>query len=55
MKLSFFENILIGAALMFLTALQSKITNPTELAALQAAITFLQDLTAGTIGSTPAA
>lgn len=47
MKLSWWEEFIIGAAISFLTVLQSKITNQTELAALQGALTFLQKLMAG--------
>ena len=48
-KLSWWEEFIIGAAASFLTVLQQKITNQTELAALQAALTFLQKLMAGTV------
>jgi len=43
-SLSWWEQFIIGAAVSFLTVLASKITNPVELAALQAAIAFLQKL-----------
>jgi len=49
LKLSWWEEFIIGAALSFLTVLQSKLTNPTELAALQAAIVFLQQLMTGSV------
>jgi hypothetical protein len=49
LKLSFWEEFIIGAAISFLTMLQSKIKNPTELAALQAAIEFLQKLLGGNV------
>jgi hypothetical protein len=45
-KLSWWEQFIIGAAVSFLTLIASKITNATELAALQAAIAFLQKLLA---------
>ncbi len=45
--LSWWEQIVIGMALSFLTALESRLTNPTELAALQAAVAFLQSLLGG--------
>jgi hypothetical protein len=47
--LSWWEQFIIGAAVSLLTLLQTKITNPTELAAIQAAITFLQKLLSGTV------
>ena len=53
-KLSFWEEFIISAALSFLTALQSKLTNTVELAAIEASIEFLQDLLSGTVGK-PAA
>jgi hypothetical protein len=49
LKLSFWEQFIIGAAISFLTVLQSQIKNPVELAALQAALAFLQKLLAGTV------
>ena len=52
--LSWWEQIIFGSALSFLTILQTKIKNQTELAALQGAITFLQDLLGGNVGA-PAA
>ena len=51
MSLSWWEQFIITAALSFLTLLTTKLTNTTELAALQGAITFLQDLLAGKIGT----
>jgi hypothetical protein len=48
--LSWWEQLIIGSALSFLTALQSKLTNATELAALQAAAAFLQSLLSGQVG-----
>lgn len=50
LQLSWWEQFIISAALSFLTLIGSKITNPTELAALQAAIAFLQKLLSGTVG-----
>ena len=40
-KLSWWEEFIVGATISFLTVLQSKLSNPTELAGLQAAIGFL--------------
>lgn len=50
--LSIFEQFAISTALLFLQLLASKITNKTELAALDAAITFLQKLLAGQVSAT---
>ena len=44
LAVSWWEQFILGAAVSFLTVLESKIKNPTELAALQAAVTFLQRL-----------
>ena len=44
LTLSWWEQFIIGAAISFLTVLQTKITNQTEVAALQATIAFLQKL-----------
>jgi hypothetical protein len=49
LQLSWWEQFIIGAALSFLTVIASKLTNPTEQAALQAAIAFLQKLLAGQV------
>ena len=43
-QLNWWEQFVVGAAVALLTELSSKITNATEKAALQAAITFLQNL-----------
>ena len=48
-KPSWWEEFILGAAVSFLGVLQSRITNPTELAALEAAIAFLQKLLSGTV------
>jgi hypothetical protein len=48
-KLSRWEKSIIGAAIGLLTVLAGKITNPTELAALQAALVFLNKLTTGNV------
>jgi hypothetical protein len=48
-KISWWEEFILGAAVSFLTVLASKITNPVELAALQAAIAFLQKLLGGQV------
>ena len=42
--LSWFETFIVQAVIGLLGVLATKISNPTELAALQAAITFLQKL-----------
>lgn len=47
--LSWWEQFIVGAAVSLLTLLQTKITNPTELAAIQAAIAFLQKLNDGLV------
>lgn len=49
MKLSFWEEFLVSAVVSLLTVLQGKIKNPTELAALEAALAFLQKLNAGNV------
>lgn len=51
MKLSWWEEFIVGAALSFLTVLQSKITNTAELAALAGTVAFLQKLMAGTVAT----
>ena len=48
-NLSWWEQFIIGASISLLTLLASKIKNPTELAALQAALAFLQKLLTGTV------
>ena len=54
-KLSWWEEFIIGAAVSFLTMLISKITNPIEQAGLQSALMFLQRLMNGqvTVSSEP--
>lgn len=47
--LSFWEEFLITSAISMLTVLESKLTNQTEIAALQAAVQFLQKLLGGTV------
>jgi len=47
--LSWWEEFIVGAAVSFLTVLVSKITNPVELAAAQAALDFLNRLLAGQV------
>jgi hypothetical protein len=49
LQLSWWEQFIVTAAISLLTMLQSKLKNPTELAALQAAITFLQSLLSGKV------
>lgn len=48
-KLSWWEEFIVTAAISLLTMLQSKITNQVELAGLQAAIGFLQKLLGGNV------
>jgi hypothetical protein len=47
--LSWWEQFIVTAAISLLTLLESKIKNATELAALQAAIQFLQSLLGGSV------
>jgi hypothetical protein len=49
-QLSWWETFIVTAAISLLTVLQTKISNTAEIAALQAAITFLQRLLAGGVG-----
>lgn len=49
LKLSWWEEFIVSAAVSLLTLLESKLTNATELAALRAAISFLQQLLTGTL------
>lgn len=44
LQLNWWQQFIIGAAIALLNELETKITNPTEKAALQAAIGFLQSL-----------
>jgi hypothetical protein len=48
-QLSWWEQFILAAAVSFLTLIASKVKNPTELAALQAAIAFLQKLLGGNV------
>lgn len=48
-KLSWWEEYVIMTAVSFLTMLKSKITNPTELAAITSVIDFLQKLLNGAV------
>jgi len=48
MKLSWWEEFVMTAAISFLTMLKSKVTNKVELAAIQSAIDLLQRLLSGT-------
>ena len=50
-KLSWWEEFIVSAAVSLLTLLASKVTNQTEQAAIQAAITFLQKLLAGNVAT----
>ena len=52
LKLSWWEEFIIGGAISFLTVLQAKVTNQAELAAIQAAIAFLNRLMAGNVSTT---
>jgi hypothetical protein len=47
LTLSFFESFAVQIVISLLTLLESKLTNTTEIAALQAAIKFLQTLLGG--------
>jgi hypothetical protein len=47
LTLSWWEQFILGAAVSFLMILEPKVKNPTELAALQAAVAFLQKLLGG--------
>jgi hypothetical protein len=51
MTLSFWEQFIIQAAVSFLSVLKTKLTNPAEVAGIDAAIAFLQDLLGGKIGA----
>jgi hypothetical protein len=48
--LSWWEQFIVTAALSLLSLLKSKLTNAVELAAITAAIDFLQQLLAGQLG-----
>jgi hypothetical protein len=48
-KLNWWEEFVISAAVSLLLTLESRLTNPTEIAALQAAIQFLQALLGGSV------
>lgn len=50
-QLSWWEQFIVNAAVSLLSVLASRLSNATELAALQAAISFLQKLLAGTVDS----
>jgi hypothetical protein len=52
LTLSFFESFAVNIVISLLTLLESKLTNTTEIAALQAAIQFLQTLLTGGISVT---
>jgi hypothetical protein len=52
LTLSFFESFAINIVVSLLTLLESKLTNKTEIAALQAAIQFLQTLLGGGVSVT---
>ena len=52
LSLSWWEQFIVGAAVSFLTMLESKISNQTEKAALQSAVQFLQRLIGGAVSQT---
>ena len=52
MQLSWWEEFIVTAGISFLSTIAAKIKNPTELAALQAALAFLQKLAAGNVSTT---
>jgi hypothetical protein len=52
LTLSFFESFAVQIVISLLTLLESKLTNTTEIAALQAAIKFLQTLLTGGVSVT---
>jgi hypothetical protein len=43
-KLSWWEEFIVGAAISLLTMLRSKMTNQAEIAAIEATVAFLQKL-----------
>jgi hypothetical protein len=49
-QLSWWETFIVTAATSLLTVLETKISNATELAALKAAVAFLQTLLTGGVG-----
>ena len=51
--LSWWETFLVQAVVSLLGVLNTKITNPAELAALQAAIAFLQKLLSNGVAADP--
>lgn len=51
-NLSWWEQFVIGAAASFLQILSAKVTNQTELAAIQSTQAFLQKLLAGQVSIT---
>ena len=51
-QLSWWEQFVVNMAISLLTLLSTKITNTVELAALQAAISFLQKLVGGNVSQT---
>lgn len=50
--LSWWEEFIITSAMSLLSLLMTKISNPVELAGIQAAIAFLQKLLSGTVATT---
>jgi hypothetical protein len=52
LKLSFWEQFIVQAAVSLLTVLASTVKNETELAGLQAGLAFLQKLLAGQVSAT---
>jgi hypothetical protein len=55
LQLSWWEQFIITAAISLLTLLESKLSNATEVAALEAAVSFLQKLLTGTVALKAAA
>lgn len=51
-KLSDWEALLITFGISYLTNLETKVKNPTALAGLKGAVTFLKELVAGTVSLT---
>lgn len=50
LQLSWWEQFIVTAAVSLLTMLETKLTNKTEIEALQAAVGFLQSLLNNTVG-----
>lgn len=48
-QLSWWEQMIIGSVISFLTLLETKVKSPAEIAALKAAVAFLQKLLGGNL------